>query len=365
MLVLRAFRDAGCVSAGSPPSPRQAEMVVKAAVRVSSGVPPFLFPFGLSARRRAERFGRWGHPESLLEQADWGGVAGAGVRAGGAKTGSRSRSLGGAAAGRPGFRGGGLFPRRQRQFRSCRAKKQATKRRTKKDFPSPKRRRFVKTGFSARYKEARRSGRPRGRKSPGPGKGDRRGRLSRFAVKKSGRHGRLSRFACWRSPGGAVGFRTSPWRSPAAQSAFALRREEVPAAQSAFALRREEVRVARSAFALRREEVRADAVGFRASPWRSPSGAAGFGVAPKGVCNLWKPLAGDRRALSREFPTNSEPGGIRPPPPKKSDSAVRWGGCFAVKSNPQKREVFMNTSMNIHKISVDQLKPAKYNPAKT
>ena len=163
------------------------------------GVPPFLFPFGLSARRRAERFGRWGHPESLLEQADWGGVAGAGVCAGGAKTGSRSRSLGGAAAGRPGFRGGGLFPRRQRQFRSGRAKKQATKRRTKKDFPSPKRRRFVKTGFSARYKEARRSGRPRGRKSPGPGKGDRRCRLSRFAVANSGRGGRLSRFAVKKS----------------------------------------------------------------------------------------------------------------------------------------------------------------------
>ena len=169
--------------------------MVKAAVRVSSGVPPFLFPFGLSDRRRAERFGRWGHPESLLEQADWGGVAGAGVRAGGAKTGSRSRSLGEAAAGRPGFRGGGLFPRRQRQFRSGRAKKQATKRRTKKDFPSPKRRRFVKTGFFARYKEARRSGRPRGRKISRPSKGDRRCRLSRFAVKKSGRRRRLSRFA--------------------------------------------------------------------------------------------------------------------------------------------------------------------------
>ena len=160
---------------------------------------PFPFPFGLSARRRAERFGRWGHPESLLEQADWGGVAGAGVRAGGAKTGSRSRSLGGAAAGRPGFRGGGLFPRRQRQFRSGRAKKQATKRRTKKDFPSPKRRRFVKTGFSARYKEARRSGRPRGRKSPGPDKGDRRCRLLRFAVKKSQRRSRLLHFAAEKS----------------------------------------------------------------------------------------------------------------------------------------------------------------------
>ena len=201
--------------------------MVKAAVRVSSGVPPFLFPFGLSARRRAERFGRWGHPESLLEQADWGGVAGAGVCAGGAKTGSRSRSLGGAAAGRPGFRGGGLFPRRQRQFRSGRAKKQATKRRTKKDFPSPKRRRFVKTGFFARYKEARRSGRPRGRKSPGPGKGDRRCRLSHFAVKKSGRPSRLL--------GG-----------------------------------------------------------------------------PKGGSNLWKPLAGDRRAVLRESPTNPGPGVSNP-----------------------------------------------------
>ena len=112
--------------------------------------------------------------------------------------------VGRAAAGRPGFRGGGLFPRRQRQFRSGRAKKQATKRRTKKDFPSPKRRRFVKTGFSARYKEARRSGRPRGRKSP-PGQ-----------------------------------------RRPSL-SAFALRREEVRAARSAFALRREEVRAAWSA----------------------------------------------------------------------------------------------------------------------
>ena len=107
--------------------------------------------------------------------------------------------VGRAAAGRPGFRGGELFPRRQRQFRSGRAKKQATKRRTKKDFPSPKRRRFVKTGFSARYKEARRSGRPRGRKIPRPGKGDRRSRLSRFAVKKSGRHHRLSRFAVKKS----------------------------------------------------------------------------------------------------------------------------------------------------------------------
>ena len=242
--------------------------MVKAAVRVSSGVPPFLFPFGLSARRRAERFGRWGHPESLLEQADWGGVAGSGVRAGGAKTGSRSRSLGGAAAGRPGFRGGGLFPRRQRQFRSGRAKKQATKRRTKKDFPSPKRRRFVKTGFFARYKEARRSGRPRGRKNP-PGQRqpplsafalrrgevERRGRLSRFAVEKSGWRSRLSHFAVKKSGrGGRLCY-------------FAVKKSGRPS--------------------------------------RLLDG-------PKGGSNLWKPLAGDRRAVLRESPTNPGPGVSNP-----------------------------------------------------
>lgn len=240
MVVLRAFRDAGGVSAGSPrlqtgglqvclwqtssaqscglrrgaSQPSSGGVVVKAAVRVSSGVPPFLFPFGLSARRRAERFGRWGAPR---EPSRAGGL-GRGRRSGRSRWRRKNREpvavVGRAAAGRPGFRGGGLFPRRQRQFRSGRAKKQATKRRTKKDFPSPKRRRFVKTGFSARYKEARRSGRPRGRKS-------------------------------------------APGQRRPSLSAFALRREEVRAARSAFALRREEVRAAWSAFALRREEVRA------------------------------------------------------------------------------------------------------------
>ena len=243
--------------------------MVKAAVRVSSGVPPFLFPFGLSARRRAERFGRWGHPESLLEQADWGGVAGAGVRAGGAKTGSRSRSLGGAAAGRPGFRGGGLFPRRQRQFRSGRAKKQATKRRTKKDFPSPKRRRFVKTGFSTRYKEARRSGRPRGRKSPGPDKGDRRCRLLRFAVKKSQRRSRLLHFAAEKS-----GRRSR-------LSRFAVKKSGRGGRLCYFAVKKS------------------------GRPSRLLDG-------PKGGSNLWKPLAGDRRALSRKSPTNPAPGVSNP-----------------------------------------------------
>ena len=198
----------------------------------------FSFPF------RAFRSAPGGKVRSLgapREPSRAGGL-GRGRRGGRSRWRRKNREpvavVGRAAAGRPGFRGGGLFPRRQRQFRSGRAKKQATKRRTKKDFPSPKRRRFVKTGFSARYKEARRSGRPRGRKSPGSGKGDRRCRLSHFAVEKSGRGGRLSRFAVRNSQ-------------------------------------------------------------RRGRLWGGP---------PKGARNLWKPQAGDRRALSRDFPTNSGPG---------------------------------------------------------
>ena len=297
--------------------------MVKAAVRVPSGVPPFLFPFGLSARRRAERFGRWGHPESLLEQADWGRVAGAGVRAGGAKTGSRSRSLGRAAAGAAGVWGGGLFPRRQRQFRSGRAKKQATKRRTKKDFPSPERRRFVKTGFSARYKEAHRSGRPRGRKSPRPGKGDRRCRLSHFAVKKSGRRGRLSRFAVKKS-----GRRGRLSRFAAANSGrrgrlsrFAVKKSGRRGRLSRFAAANSGRRSRLSRFAVKKSSGR---VGFRASPGKSPAAQSAFALrreevqrtgrlcAPQGGSNLRERFLPDRGALSREFPTNRGPGGPTP-----------------------------------------------------
>ena len=163
MLVLRAFRDAGCVSAGSPrlqtgglqvclwqtssaqscglrrgaSQPSSGGAVVKAAVRVSSGVPPFLFPFGLSARRRAERFGRWGHPESLLEQADWGGVAGAGVRAGGAKTGSRSRSLGGPPRGGRGFGAAGFSPAGNASFALVGQKSKPQNGEQKKTFRRP------------------------------------------------------------------------------------------------------------------------------------------------------------------------------------------------------------------------------------
>ena len=227
--------------------------MVKAAVRVSSGVPPFLFPFGLSARRRAERFGRWGRPESLLEQADWGGVAGSGVRAGGAKTGSRSRSLGGPPRGGRGFGAAGFSPAGNASFALVGQKSKPQNGEQKKDFPSPKRRRFVKTGFSARYKEARRSGRPRGRKSP---PGQRRPSLSAFALRRE--------------------------EVRAGQSAFALRREEVRAALSAFALRREEVRAAQSAFALRREKVQAARSAFALRRAKLPAARPALGRPPRG-----------------------------------------------------------------------------------
>ena len=283
MVVLRAFRDAGRVSAGSPPSHLQAELWSKRRCAFHPGflLSFFLSGFPLGAGRKGSVVG--GRPESLLEQADWGGVAGAGVRAGGAKTGSRSRSLGRAAAGAAGVWGGGLFPRRQRQFRSGRAKKQATKRRTKKDFPSPKRRRFVKTGFFARYKEARRSGRPRGRKSPGPGKGDRRCRLSHFAVKKSGRGGRLLRFAVKKSRRGGRLLRFAAEKS--GRGGRLLR------------------------FAVEKSGRGGRLCCFAVKKSGRPSRLLG---GPKGGSNLWKPLSGDRRAVLRESPTNPGPGVSNP-----------------------------------------------------
>ena len=225
----------------------------------------FSFPFRAFRSAPGGKVRSLGAPRGPSRAGGLGRVAGAGVRAGGAKTGSRSRSLGGAAAGRPGFRGGGLFPRQQRQFRSGRTKKQATKRRTKKDFPSPKRRRFVKTGFFARYKEARRSGRPRGRKSPGPDKGDRRCRLLRFAVKKSQRRSRLLHFAAEKS-----GRRSR-------LSRFAVKKSGRGGRLCYFAVKKS------------------------GRPSRLLGG-------PKGGSNLWKPLAGDRRALSRKSSTNPAPG---------------------------------------------------------
>ena len=273
MLVLRAFRDAGRVSAGSPPSHLQAERSCETGCGQTGGgrgmgLSPFLvlslsgFPLGA---------GRKGSVVGGTQRAFSSRRTGAGRRGGCSRWRRKNREpvavVERAAAGRPGFRGGGLFPRRQRQFRSGRAKKQATKRRTKKDFPSPKRRRFVKTGFSARYKEARRSGRSRGRKSPRPGKGDRRCRLSRFAVRNSGRRCRLSRFAVEKSGrGGRL-------------SRFAVEKSGRRGRLSHFAVRNSQRRSRR---------------------WGGP----------KGACNLWEPLAGDRRALSRKSPTNPGPGGI-------------------------------------------------------
>ena len=197
MLVLRAFRDAlwdrHCrrVSAGSPPSHLQAELWSKRRCAFHPGflLSFFLSGFPLGAGRKGSVVG--GTQRAFSSRRTGAGSPGRAFALAAQKPGAgRGRWAG--RRGAAGVSGGGLFPRRQRQFRSCRAKKQATKRRTKKDFPSPKRRRFVKTGFSARYKEARRSGRPRGRKIPA--------RAKATAV---------------------VGFRASPWRTPSGAVGFA------------------------------------------------------------------------------------------------------------------------------------------------
>ena len=97
-------------------------------------------------------------------------------------------------------------------------------------------------------------------------KSGRRGRLSRFAAKKSGRRGRLSRFAVKKSGrGGRL---------------------------SHFAVEKSGRRSRLLRFAVRNSQ-------RRGRLWGGP---------PKGACNLWKPLAGDRRALSRKSPTNPAPG---------------------------------------------------------
>jgi len=93
------------------------------------GVPPsFSFSlFGLSAGRPAERVGRRGHPESLLEQAGWGGVAG--FRSARWRRASRGPvTVVGWPRGAAGFRGGGFSPAHP-QFRSPWAKKQDKKER--------------------------------------------------------------------------------------------------------------------------------------------------------------------------------------------------------------------------------------------
>ena len=174
MLVLRAFRDAlwnrHCrrVSAGSPPSHLQAEQWSKRRCAFHPGflLSFFLSGFPLGAGRKGSVVG--GTQRAFSSRRTGTGSSGRAFALAAQKPGAgRGRWAG--RRGAAGFRGGGLFPRRQGQFRSGRAKKQATKRRTKRDFPSPERRRFVKTGFSARYKEAnrfrRRRGRSRGQKA--------------------------------------------------------------------------------------------------------------------------------------------------------------------------------------------------------
>ena len=292
MLVLRAFRDAGCVSAGSPPSHRQAERWSKRRCAFHPGflLSFFLSGFPLGAGRKGSVVG--GTQRAFSSRRTGAGSPGRAFALAAQKPGAgRGRWAG--RRGAAGVSGGGLFPRRQRQFRSPGAKKQATKRRTKRDFPSPERRRFVKTGFSARYKEARRSGRPRGRKSPGPGKGDRRGRLSRFTVKKSGRHGRLSHFAVKKS------------ERASRLSRFAAKKSGRRCRLSRFAAKKSGRRCRLSRFAVEKSGRHGRLCYFAVKKSGRPSRLLG---GPKGGSNLWKPLAGDRRALSREFPTNSGPG---------------------------------------------------------
>ena len=330
MVVLRAFRDAGCVSAGNPPSHLQAERSCETGRGQTGGgrgmgLPPFLFlsllGFPLGAGRKGSVVG--GAQRAFSSRRTGAGSPGRAFALAAQKPGAGRGRWGWAAAGRPGFRGGGLFPRRQRQFRSGRAKKQATKRRTKKDFPSPKRRRFVKTGFFARYKEARRSGRPRGRKVPRPGKGDRRSRLSRFAVKKSGRRSRLSHFAVKKS--GRRGrlsrfaVEKSKWRGRL--SRFAVKKSGRRCRLSHFAVEKSGQRSRLSRFAVKKSGRCGRLSHFAVKKSGRRCRLSRFAVAnsqrrsrlsggPKGACNLWKSLAGDRRALSRKSPTNPGPGGI-------------------------------------------------------
>ena len=131
-------------------------------------------------------------------------------------------------------------------------------------------------------------------------KSERRCRLSRFAVKKSGQRSRLSRFAVKKS------------RRRSRLSHFAVRNSQ-----------------------------------RRGRLWGGP----------KGGSNLWKPLAGDRRALSRKSPTNPGPGVFSPKNVIRPLKMRLFSYC-------REGDYFMNTSMNLQRISVDRLKPAKYNPRK-
>ena len=164
----------------------------------------FSFPFRAFRSAPGGKVRSLGAPRGPSRAGGLGRVAGAGVRAGGAKTGSRSRSLGGPPRGGRGFGAAGFSPAGNASFALVGQKSKPQNGEQKKDFPSPKRRRFVKTGFFARYKEARRSGWPRGRKSP---PGQRQPPLSAFALRRE--------------------------EARAAQSAFPLRRAKLPAARPA------------------------------------------------------------------------------------------------------------------------------------
>ena len=201
MLVLRAFRTLGAFRLGALPaifrrSGRARPGVGVPGVGAAFGLPPFIFlsfsGFPLGAGRKGSVVG--GTQRAFSSRRTGAGSPGRAFALAAQKPGAgRGRWAG--RRGAAGVSGRRAFPPPATPVSLWSGKKQATKRRTKKDFPSPKRRRFVKTGFFARYKEARRSGRPRGRKSPARAKAT---AVVGFPASP------------WQTPGGAVGFPASP-----------------------------------------------------------------------------------------------------------------------------------------------------------
>ena len=163
---MRAFRDAGRVSAGSPPSHLQAERWLKRRCAFHPGflLSFFLSGFPLGAGRKGSVVG--GTQRAFSSRRTGAGSPGRAFALAAQKPGAGRGRWAGPPRGGRGFGAAGFSPAGNASFALVGQKSKPQNGEQKKDFPSPKRRRFVKTGFFARYKEARRSGRPRGRKSP-------------------------------------------------------------------------------------------------------------------------------------------------------------------------------------------------------
>ena len=265
-------------------------VLVKVVVRGSFRVPPFVLCFSLSGfppGPRAERVGRGGHPESLLQKAGWGRSPGPKprrwLRAGrepvavvGGRAGAAGAVPRGAAVGV--FRGG-LFPPRgpvfpaQRHLRSFSPKTQDKKQRR---FcvvfdTSPPRRvrvtRICRSPFSPRRRPRR----------AGAVFFSRRGAFSGAAPAPPAAAPGAFRGRAVRPAARAPARQTSPLcfgKVRPARSTFQLCFAEVRPPWSAFALCSGEVRPARSALPLCSAKVRV--ARFRASLWRSPTSVVGF-----------------------------------------------------------------------------------------